>query len=307
MILLKKVFGLPHSFILGLLILIATGCEKDVSDEVNTVVKPKLAIFSFISPQDTVLVVKVYKTQTILGFSQVFDTIGIRDATVTLATDNKSATLGYKRQGINREAYYGVEAAALPIVPGKTYTLTVATPDGLRATGVCTIPRTEGITITDLMHTEQEKQDEWSPNRTYVDHTFDFKFRDAPGSNSYYRTDAYYKFKNNQNGGRLESFSMSYDNRKTFITDTHQNGLVLDAPTATFSTFEDNFQERPYTLFAHLSVTDRSYYLYHQSLDRQIDTDGNPFAEPTIIYTNIQGGFGVFCGYNQLKASLLVE
>lgn len=305
MIVFRKAFNLQFNFLIGLLFLLV-GCEKDVSDEVKIPVKPKLAIFSFLSPQDTVLAVKVYKTQPILGFSQVFDTVGIRDATVQLSDGSKSVTLTYKRVNINMSAYYGIDAAAFPIVAGKTYSLTVSTPDGLRATGTCTIPGTEGITISDLAHSEVEKKDEYNPGRTYVDHSFDFKFKDAPGSN-YYRTDAYFKFKNNQDGGRQWISSMGYDTRKAFISDDRRDGMVLDAPTASFTMVEDGSISGPYTLVALVAVTDKAYYLYHQSLDRQSGAEDNPFAEPAIVYSNIQDGLGVFCGYNQLLESIIVE
>ena len=48
----------------------------------------------------------------------------------------------------------------------------------------------------------------------------------------------------------------------------------------------------------HLSllVVDDHYYNYHQSLlTNSVD---NPFAEPAPIYSNFEGGLGVFAAYN---------
>lgn len=40
------------------------------------------------------------------------------------------------------------------------------------------------------------------------------------------------------------------------------------------------------------------YYLYHESLSRQKLVRQDPFAEPVIIYNNIENGLGNFAGYN---------
>jgi len=42
---------------------------------------------------------------------------------------------------------------------------------------------------------------------------------------------------------------------------------------------------------------DVHYYKYHKSLSS--NNEDNPFAEPTLIYTNINGGLGVFAAYNK--------
>lgn len=44
---------------------------------------------------------------------------------------------------------------------------------------------------------------------------------------------------------------------------------------------------------------DENYYRYHDSILRQSESEGNPFAEPVPIPTNINGGLGCFGGYNR--------
>lgn len=55
--------------------------------------------------------------------------------------------------------------------------------------------------------------------------------------------------------------------------------------------------------FAELTVsllhTDENYYRYHDAIARQDATIDNPFAEPVLIPTNINGGLGCFAGYNR--------
>lgn len=51
-----------------------------------------------------------------------------------------------------------------------------------------------------------------------------------------------------------------------------------------------------------LSISE-SYYLYLTTKNVQSRTNGDPFAQPTLIYSNISGGTGLFAGYS---ASLIV-
>jgi hypothetical protein len=47
---------------------------------------------------------------------------------------------------------------------------------------------------------------------------------------------------------------------------------------------------------------DEHYYRYHRSLTERHDYT-NPFTEPYLIYSNIEGGLGCFGAYNLGKLS----
>lgn len=44
----------------------------------------------------------------------------------------------------------------------------------------------------------------------------------------------------------------------------------------------------------HVSNISESYYRYMKSVENGDGESGNPFAEPTTMYTNVEGGYGVF-------------
>jgi len=44
-----------------------------------------------------------------------------------------------------------------------------------------------------------------------------------------------------------------------------------------------------------------AYYRYHKTLQNQ--TFGNPFAEPTIVYSNVEGGLGAFGAYRLVEVA----
>jgi hypothetical protein len=64
---------------------------------------------------------------------------------------------------------------------------------------------------------------------------------------------------------------------------------------------EQNFSEffmAPDSLFLNIYVlnTEKSYFLFHKSL-KNYKNGENPFSEATPVYSNINGGFGVFTSY----------
>jgi Domain of unknown function (DUF4249) len=40
------------------------------------------------------------------------------------------------------------------------------------------------------------------------------------------------------------------------------------------------------------------YYRYYKSQELYADAQGNPFAEPITVYTNIREGYGIFAAYS---------
>ena len=43
---------------------------------------------------------------------------------------------------------------------------------------------------------------------------------------------------------------------------------------------------------------DQAYYQFQEAVIRQRRSRNNPFAEPVLIPSNIDGGLGCFAGYN---------
>ena len=57
--------------------------------------------------------------------------------------------------------------------------------------------------------------------------------------------------------------------------------------------------EMPGPLYMDIRTVTEDYYLYHNSLARQLQSRQDPFAEPIQLFTNIEDGVGVFSAYNQ--------
>lgn len=99
----------------------------------------KLVVVGFISPQDSVLAVQVSLSVPVLG--QANTPRDVTNATVTISNGSRFVALryapNYNKQGVN---LYWASTRDFPVTVGQTYSLTVETPNGQKATGQCTIP-----------------------------------------------------------------------------------------------------------------------------------------------------------------------
>nr|MDA3823724.1 DUF4249 family protein [Bacteroidales bacterium] len=60
--------------------------------------------------------------------------------------------------------------------------------------------------------------------------------------------------------------------------------------------------EREY--FVELISMNKAGYLYRKSVREFINSSGDPFSEPVLIYSNIENGFGIFAGYSTVHKSV---
>ena len=63
----------------------------------------------------------------------------------------------------------------------------------------------------------------------------------------------------------------------------------------------------PDTVLVRLSQIDYESYLFWRSADFQSSSNGNPFAEPINLQSNIENGFGVFCGQAAVYYKLIAK
>jgi hypothetical protein len=59
--------------------------------------------------------------------------------------------------------------------------------------------------------------------------------------------------------------------------------------------------------FVTLYTIDLAYYDYLQSVEAARNANGNPFAQPATIKSNVQGGFGIFTGLSYDFVSVFIE
>ncbi|UFH55606.1 DUF4249 domain-containing protein [Spirosoma sp. KNUC1025] len=293
-------------FLIGMSLLIGCSSLRNEVDPAMLGVQPtKLVVSCFISPQDTTLAVKVTRSNTVVGDSISLLQTGnnVTNATVTLAEGSKSVVLPYnnvvKGDTVKSRLYYSVNARLLPIVVGHTYTLTVVV-NGERVSSSCTIPAAVPLTSITLDSLSR---------RYYVL----ARWQDPAGQANYYQVAGIFRYitstcKACQNES-YSTLSFDDDNRGLFDdagVDGREkvSGKAYLTPSAT-NNFYNQYKTASVTV--NLMSVDQSFYRFQEAVIRQRRSRNNPFAEPVLIPSNIEGGLGCFAGYNNATKTLTLK
>lgn len=281
-----------------------TSLRNEIDPSLLGVEPSKLVVNCFLSPQDDILAVKVTRSATVVGDSISLLQTGnnVTNATVTLSEGGQSVVLSYNNVASNDstiQPYYSTAAVLLPIIQGHTYTLTV-TANGQRATGTCTIPAPVPPTVITLD----------SLNRRYYVVT---KWQDPPGQTNYYQVAGIFRYITNTCRACLQesNINLSFDDEnRGLFTDAGMNGTLITSGRAFLTAAATaNFynQYRTASVIVNLMSVDQAYYQYEEAIIRQRRSRNNPFAEPVLIPSNIQGGIGCFGGYNNETLTLKIK
>ena len=299
----KKIFLYSFLIISQLFLLSCESLIKEIDPSFLPETDSKLVVACFISPQDTVLAAKVTETKLLIGTTgDIRD--DITNATVNLSDGSKSIRLGYNP----KLGYYRALPSELPILVGKTYTITVNTPDGRQVNASTTVPNTIAIKEVKI---DSSKVNDFQQGNTVTNTEYDVKviWQDKTSEKNYYRAisgyDVIYQISEAKTNKKLNDTLISSLVDLRTIEDKDTDGQLLSLnrtflPSMNISGIQDNRKvsgKRLDKIKVGLLQTDIHYYNYHTSLRRQRENN-NPFAEPVLLYTNINGGFGCFGAYN---------
>lgn len=296
---------------------LSVGCSSlrnEVDPSQLGLASPKLVVSGFLSPQDTILAIKLTRSNTVVGdsISLLQTSNDITDATVTLSDGSKSIKLTYAAThptDSTVQSYYRASARLLPIVAGRTYTLSVLTANGQRASSRCTIPApVKPTTVTFDSLTQNQGR---SLARRYFVTT---SWTDPAGQANYYQVAGYFRYQSRLNAPGTFPLTIDDDNRgllsdagldgttmasgRTFVTSTT---FAANEPTNFYSQFRTAF------VTVNLMSVDQAYYQFQTAAIRQRRVRNNPFAEPVLVPSNITGGLGCFAGYNNSTITLQLK
>lgn len=310
--------------LLWLLLAIAAcgSLRNEVSPSLLSIEGEKLVVNGYISPQDTLLSVKVSRSKPVLGEQTDALPYNVDNAIVSLTDGNRVVVLRY----LSDKQWYQAKATLLPILTGKTYTLTVSTPDGKQVKASATVPKpvpiNQGILDSTIVTVG---------NRLQKIYSVRFDWQDPGNEPNFYEYAAYYKWGSNdpkvqinQQGSSLRLLSFARENRTgNLLTDDRQDGALLTSLAAEAGLVEvnvtaPNAEETLKKLslgkllinsqvILRLLSTEELYYRYADAIIRQRENRSNPFAEPVLIPTNIQGGLGCFAAYNRTEKVFLLR
>ncbi len=261
------------------------GCEKDVKNIKLPQSESKLVVTSFITPEDTLLRVAVVKSVPAIGKSPLASD-NSRGVAVRMSDGLNSVSLLYNEE----QRVYVADAGSLPIIPGNTYFLEVTDSEGRRVEASCTVPVNELVSPEITIDSAESRY-----NAGYMEHFMIMRWSDTPGEINYYRVFAEISTNRGITGTTYHQpvyFESSINNIQLY-TDNRLDGAKFSSPRGTLFMNYNHSPQNPTTptLYAYLLNTDEHYYRYHQSLNNSNNVDGNPFAEPVLIYSNMEGGF----------------
>jgi len=260
-------------------------CEKTVTDVDIPQQEQKLVVHAYISPEDTLIKVNVSVSYPLWTSTNYTNFDAINNAHVELFNNGSSVVLSFN----NEKQAYTMSASQFPIIEGQNYTLKVSTPDGKKVESNCTVPvKNEQFFLisTDTL------VDEWGGKKI----RFKVKIIDLVGAGHYYRLGgtALSTYIENQTDTFYESIYPK--NNGEYFTDQNADGAEF---LSELNFWIDEYYMQTVKLTFYLLTIDVNYYHYHKSLSNY--TGDNPFAEPTIIYSNIKDGLGVFGAYRKYE------
>jgi hypothetical protein len=322
-----------------------TSCDSlvtnlDPDDIPNT--EAKLVIGCFLSPDDDFIRVKVLTTVPVFGQINLETTRGIGEvvtvdsmkvykpaneditnAIVKLSTDNQQVTLQFdKTQGVYRTA-----SKDFRIEAGKTYKLNVEAPDGRKVSAECTVP--EPIVVSSVKLDSIIARGSILKGTDMVDaqgfaKTVDANWQDPVGRKNFYEVSGFYEYTNlfeerNEvkiiNQTNLITFG-NQGGRGFFIDDTGLDGEQLTQKKGVYIPFGSiGFNNRDGSrkwlsstvtrAVINLAHVDENYSKYRLSV--YAARSQNFFTEPSLIYSNIKGGFGCFGAFNVTRREFYVK
>lgn len=258
----------------GILSFWILACERDVTLD-ETFTENKLVVQSFISPQDTVITVRVSGTNPAVG-TVSSQNKWITNANVSISDGKTTLILPHEKFG-----YYKIKIGDFKIEPNKEYLLKVNTPDGRAAEASCVVPVTM---LKPAMLLSTISAVNGQSNQVLV------KWQDEVNKKNYYG--AWFGF---------DKITTGCSTGKTsFISDLGNDGRTI----AYSSYFQPacNAGEKKIKLF--VAVYDEDFYEFFQTLNDQTETNGIPFTESIQVFTNIKGGYGIFSGYNIVSTTV---
>lgn len=265
-----------------LLILASVSCEKVANNVKLPQFGHKLVVTSFISPYDSVSFVTIDSNERLYGDLTDIEPLG--NLKVTISDGTKKIEL--KKGNIQ----YYIRRIDMAIHAGGTYNLEVTSDKGLRANAICSIPFQRELNITaDTVRINSNNPEPGYGSELRIKVFLD----DPPGEANYYCVE-----------GKLLDYNRFYGGYP-YITDLfkQEESWFSDEGFDGKRIYANNFGSQSYAsdsdsvkAVIYILNTNKDYFTYHKSLAKYSGGE-NPFSEASPVFSNINGGLGIFAGY----------
>jgi hypothetical protein len=271
--------------ILLIAIVINYGCETDA----NVIVpagERKLVVGGFLSPTENEHQISLSQTDPLFSTDPP---ISLANVKLTISSDSSSYSPSYDFNS----GTFQFNNNQFKIENDKNYHLKIVTEDGKIVESDMRTLSNQMPLVTDLkLNIDTVYTDFMYPELQY---SLKISWNDLIGEQNYYRLIANRLLKDFDSNDTIVE-PLSYFNEYELKDDKGKDGQVL---TANFKYKESGAMNSPIGFEIILMKVDVNYYNYYKTLNNY--ADGDPFAEPVILFSNIQNGLGVFCNFQTEK------
>lgn len=268
-----------------------SACKTKVNDIKLGKTDDDAMLFSFLSPsQDSITVALSIAKGISSNKSRVITMDDLAAAQVSLESNGNKVNLERinPANSTNMVIFY-VSRSQMPIVSGQTYTITASNGELFNLTATTVVPNTD----FDFSHTldgPYQSPDNWGGGEYY---NVNMSINDPQNVTNYYRLDS--KGKENM---------FDYCRFSDYFKDLNAQNGVVNYKTQAFDYDNGSGLVRvDNTIMVLLNISEE-YYKYVEYTNNQMGSDGNPFAEPSSVYTNVSGGYGVLGSFVSKEKSL---
>lgn len=277
--------NLIYFFTAGIIFL--GSCEEIVDNVDLPDAKPKLVVYSYIQPGTDTVTAQVSLSRPITepwNYNQPF----LSDAEVSIKMD-QGLEIALQFDPIRNHYFAPVNTSFFEVA--KKYAINVKSGDGKEVAADCVIPAQN--TSLRIVKIDSVKIDDRTRYR------FRFEFDDPVGAPDHYRIIPKAIMKSEWDGvTQIYEYYANFSYGEEYMAVKERDGetIIIECNIEVWTDISWGSNEKFLGMKIYLLSTDEHYYHYHRSLENY--EPDNPFSEPTIIYSNINNGLGVFAGYN---------
>lgn len=271
-------------FPLILIAFVLAACEKEANIKLPDT-QPKLSVSCFISDSTDIIKATVYWSKPVFNNTDTLPEYP-SNLTVTISGNGQTDTLLYNTEW----STYELSTDDFPLNAGVEYTLRVQAPNGETARAKTIIPTQKAI-IADKSVSFTSSVDQY--NNIVETYRYRITLNDISANEEFYRIMYYNDY---FIPDVPDEFNVASNMGELFVSDNNLvDGKIFTDNEVKFYGTSANISAR----YAYVIHGSEEYYRFHKSLSNY--GYDNPFAEPTIVFSNVENGLGVFAGFNQVR------
>lgn len=271
-------------FPLILIAFVLAACEKEANIKLPDT-QPKLSVSCFISDSTDIIKATVYWSKPVFNNTDTLPEYP-SNLTVTISGNGQTDTLLYNTEW----STYELSTDDFPLNAGVEYSLRVQAPNGETARAKTIIPTQKAI-IADKSVSFTSSVDQY--NNIVETYRYRITLNDISANEEFYRIMYYNDY---FIPDVPDEFNVASNMGELFVSDNNLvDGKIYTDNEVKFYGTSANISAR----YAYVIHGSEEYYRFHKSLSNY--GYDNPFAEPTIVFSNVENGLGVFAGFNQVR------